>query len=152
MTESLVEDSRFKPYVRYYEQLNRENADELIKLVDPQIRFSDPFNDVTGAARVLAIFRGMLRLCRDLRIDVLHTSNRDDTLLMHWRMSFRSPLLAFNRPQVIEGMSIILIGSDGKIIEHRDYWDAASQIYMRIPLLGLPLRTARYLMRFMEQA
>jgi len=31
----------------------------------------------------------------------------------------------------------------GKVVEHIDYWDAAEQVYERLPLLGPILRRVR---------
>jgi hypothetical protein len=38
--------------------------------------------------------------------------------------------------QVIRGGSHLLLAADGRIAEHRDYWDAAEELYEKLPLIG----------------
>ena len=39
-----------------------------------------------------------------------------------------------------EGVSRMQINEEGKVISHIDYWDAAENVYEKIPLLGAVLR------------
>jgi steroid delta-isomerase len=36
---------------------------------------------------------------------------------------------------------------DGRVVYHRDYWDAAGELYERIPLLGALMRGVRRRLR-----
>ena len=47
------------------------------------------------------------------------------------------------RPLRIEGVSEVEIDGEGKVARHIDHWDAAGQVYERIPLLGGLLRQVR---------
>jgi hypothetical protein len=38
--------------------------------------------------------------------------------------------------QCILGASHLTVNSDGKISLHRDYWDAAEELYEKLPVLG----------------
>lgn len=40
----------------------------------------------------------------------------------------------------IHGASHIRLAADGKITYHRDYWDAAGGLYVKLPLIGPVLR------------
>ena len=44
-------------------------------------------------------------------------------------------------------MSEIHIGDDGLVTAHIDHWDSASQLLVRLPLIGLLLRPAMRLFR-----
>ncbi|MFW6322186.1 MAG: hypothetical protein ACOC02_01025, partial [Guyparkeria sp.] len=44
----------------------------------------------------------------------------------------------------IEGMSELVLGADGLVVEHVDYWDPAGQLYERVPLLGWLMRRIRH--------
>ena len=37
--------------------------------------------------------------------------------------------------------------ADGRVVEHRDYWDAAEQLYEKLPLIGGVLRLLKRSMR-----
>ena len=41
---------------------------------------------------------------------------------------------------LINGGSLLRISSDGLVNYHRDYWDAAEELYEKIPVLGWFLR------------
>jgi len=45
--------------------------------------------------------------------------------------------------QVIQGVSPLTFDDDGRVNFHRDYWDAASELYMKLPGISLLLRLLR---------
>jgi hypothetical protein len=47
--------------------------------------------------------------------------------------------------QCIRGATHICFATDGRVTMHRDYWDAAEELYEKLPLLG-------GLMRFLKRA
>jgi len=38
------------------------------------------------------------------------------------------------------GASHLLLDADGRITSHRDYWDAAEELYEKLPVLGALMR------------
>ena len=40
----------------------------------------------------------------------------------------------------IHGTSHIRFAADGRVQYHRDYWDAAGELYEQLPLVGLLMR------------
>jgi len=44
------------------------------------------------------------------------------------------------RTQRIQGVSQLELAADGRISLHRDYWDAAEELYEKLPLLGALMR------------
>jgi hypothetical protein len=42
--------------------------------------------------------------------------------------------------QVIRGGSHLTLDPDGRISDHRDYWDAAEELYEKLPGLGALMR------------
>ncbi len=43
-------------------------------------------------------------------------------------------------PITVRGASHLRFGADGRITLHRDYWDAAEELYEKLPLLGMLMR------------
>ena len=43
----------------------------------------------------------------------------------------------------IEGVTLLELRPDGKIVSHCEYWDAASQLYEKFPIIGPLLRMLR---------
>jgi steroid Delta-isomerase len=42
--------------------------------------------------------------------------------------------------QVIHGAGHIRFAADGRVVYHRDYWDAAEDLYEKLPVLGILMR------------
>ena len=45
--------------------------------------------------------------------------------------------------QTVRGASHLQYDAQGRITMHRDYWDAAEELYEKLPLLGLLMRWLR---------
>ena len=58
---------------------------------------------------------------------------------MTWRFLFTIRGKAY----VIEGGTHFILDEQGLIAIHRDYWDAAQELYEKIPVLGAVLRGLR---------
>ena len=58
---------------------------------------------------------------------------------MTWRFLFTLRGKAY----VIEGGTHFVLDEQGLIAMHRDYWDAAQELYEKIPVLGAVLRGLR---------
>jgi hypothetical protein len=44
---------------------------------------------------------------------------------------------------VIHGATHLRFAPDGRIAYHRDYWDAANELYAKLPLIGPVMRWLR---------
>ena len=137
-------------YAAAFAGLTPETMDDLMDTLSPQVRFSDPFNDVTGHAGFRAIFAHMFETCEDPRfhiLDIAHGSQGGGRrAYLRWRMSGR--LKAWPRTSLdFEGMSEVHVGGDGLITAHIDHWDSASQLLARLPVIGALLRPVLRLFR-----
>lgn len=108
------------------------SPDSVVRLRDhyaPQARFRDPFNDVHGVESIERIFRHMFEQLDGPRFVVL---DRAVDAPVAWR---------------IHGASRLLFDAAGRVVEHRDYWDAAEELYESVPVLGAVLRRIRARLR-----
>ena len=128
-----------KPVVAFFEGLKPEDLPRLGALYAPGVRFKDPFNEVTGVAAVAAIFGHMFANLDGPRFEVRDVVVQGDQAFLSWDFVFR--MRRFNRAeQRIRGGSHLRFGPDGLITEHRDYWDAAEELYEKLPVLGALMR------------
>jgi len=105
-------------------------------------RFKDPFSDLRGHDRLRRLFTAMLRDVRDYRLVVDEHVMNGETGWLKWTMSGHVRALGAER-WVVTGVSIIRFDDEGKVSEHVDYWDAAGQMYERLPVIGWILRRIR---------
>jgi steroid Delta-isomerase len=128
----------------FFETLSPGTVARLPDHYDEAARFVDPFNDVTGHAAIARIFTDMFERLDAPRFVVTGRYaatgvTPEDEAMLRWEMRFRSRLLGEGE-HVIEGTTRLCFGKDGRVVLHRDYWDAAGELYARLPILGLPIR------------
>jgi len=124
----------------YFESLTRQSVSDLARFYATDCRFRDPFNDVRGIAALATIFTHMFDTLDAPRFIVRDRVVEGDRVLLTWDFEFR---FRSWRPQVtqrIHGASLITFNDAGLVREHRDYWDAAEELYEKLPLIGALLR------------
>ena len=124
-----------QPFVAFFEQLKPEDLPRLGRFYAADTRFKDPFNEVVGVESVAAIFGHMFANLDGPRFEVRDLIVQGDQAFLSWDFVFR--MRRFNRAeQRIRGGSHLRFGPDGLITDHRDYWDAAEELYEKLPVLG----------------
>ena len=124
----------------FFERLTRERLGELGHLYAEQARFKDPFNEVVGVAAIRAIFEHMYERLDEPRFAVTQRLVDGDQAFLVWDFRFRFKGSGLQPEQTIRGGSHLRLASDGRVLEHRDYWDAAEELYEKLPVLGALMR------------
>lgn len=124
---------------RFYETLSPQSVARVRALYAPDASFKDPFNDVRGHAAIVAIFEHMYVQVDAPRFVVLSRIQQGDEAFLTWEFRFRMKRLV-SAPQCVRGASHIRFDADGLVALHRDYWDAAEELYEKLPLLGAFMR------------
>ena len=128
-------------YARAFEVMTEASLADLPALLAPDVRFVDPFNDVRGADRYVAIFRHMYEVCGDPAFVVLDKAIGQRAAYLKW--SFKGRMKGKPTTFEIIGMSEVTFDAEGRVTAHIDHWDAAGQLYERVPVLGAVLRMLR---------
>lgn len=128
---------------RYADAFERLTPDALLGLrvlCRADVVFVDPFNEVRGIDGFVAVFEHMFRTVEAPRFEVLDTAlGRDSrTGYVKWRMTGRARRGSFEID--ITGMSEVAFDATGLVARHVDHWDAASQLYARLPVVGPAVR------------
>lgn len=129
-------------YIAYFETLTPETTARLGEFVTPDVHFRDPFNDVRGAARFRAVLNHMFQTMEDSRFVVTDRAIGQAASYVRWNYTFR-PRGRGGPAWEIVGMTEIAFGDAGRVTAHLDHWDAAGQIYERLPVLGSLMRLIR---------
>ena len=119
-----------------FEHLSRERLPELATLYTEGARFKDPFNEVFGTAAITHIFEHMFESLHPPRFVVTQRIVDGAQVFLVWEMRFRFKRFDTVSPQVIRGGSHLTLANDGRISDHRDYWDAAEELYEKLPVVG----------------
>lgn len=127
------------PLIAWYEGLRPETVGELRHFYAADAAFKDPFNDVHGLAPIERIFRHMFVQVESPRFVVTRRFPAGDEAMLLWEFHFstRGPC---RQNLCITDASHLRFNAAGKVTAHVDYWDAAGELYARLPLLGAPMR------------
>ena len=138
-TVNPITDRRLIAVVQFYEHLSPGHLSQLDALYTPDAFFKDPFHEVRGQLAIAAIFHHMYASLNLPYFRVLTAMVQGDEAFVRWQFHFR-----FKRKptteEIIEGVTHIRFASDGRVQRHRDYWDAAEELYERIPGLAILMR------------
>lgn len=126
--------------VAFFEQLVPADAERIGEFYAADASFRDPFNDVRGVAEISRVFRHMFEELADFRFVITETITGDAGALLVWDFTFRIRKWRPDTVQTIHGATHVKFAPDGKVAYHRDYWDAAEELYAKLPLIGPVMR------------
>jgi len=129
------DDPQVQRLIEAFERLAPADLPRLNAVYTADARFKDPFNEVQGVAAIAGIFEHMFRTLDAPRFVIRDVIVQDRQVFLSWDFLFR--MRRYNRAeQCIRGASHLRLAADGRISEHRDYWDAAEELYEKLPLVG----------------
>jgi hypothetical protein len=125
--------------IDWFENLSPQTIDRIPQLYAANAEFKDPFNEVRGTDAIARIFRHMFTQVDEPRFVIGSRFSGDDGVMLLWDFHFRT---RGRRPQAIcvRGTSHLRFDAAGKVVLHRDYWDAAEELYAKLPVLGALMR------------
>ena len=119
-------------YAAHWGRLERGTVGDLKGLAVPKLHFRDPFHELCCVDQVVAMLERMFDTLSEPRFVVTTRASRGSVTFYRW--DFTSSLRG--RAVRIEGVSEVQFDAAGLVMTHHDHWDAASQVYARMPLLG----------------
>lgn len=126
--------------VAYFETLTPQSVANLATLYDPQARFKDPFKGVRGLAAIESIFSHMFVSLEAPRFIITGQIVQGQQCFLTWEFRFKFRNFKRDVEQTILGGSHLQFSEQGLITLHRDYWDAAEELYEKLPLVGSLMR------------
>jgi steroid delta-isomerase len=98
--------------------------------------FRDPFNEVRGAAALKRILAHMFETLDAPTFTIRETTIEGSTAVLVWDFDFRVKRWQPGVTRRIHGASHVRFAPDGRVAYHRDYWDAAGELYATLPVVG----------------
>lgn len=131
--------------VRFYETISLDTLHaQLAQVYAPDARFKDPFNEVRGIGEIGRIFEHMFEQVNEPHFVVTARVLDGSQAFLTWEFLFRMKRFS-KETQCILGATHIIFDADGKVAVHRDYWDAAEELYEKLPLVGSLMRWLKQL-------
>jgi steroid delta-isomerase len=133
-------NDRVDALMLYFETLTPQSVSGLQRFYAKDCRFKDPFNDVRGLAALETIFRHMFDQLDAPRFIVRERVVEMPRVLLTWDFEFRFRRWQSRVTQCIHGASLLTFDEAGLVVVHRDYWDAAEELYEKLPGIGALMR------------
>jgi hypothetical protein len=128
--------ARLDALVTFFENITEATVPRLREFYAPDAYFKDPFNEVRSVADIERIFAHMYVGLHEPRF-VIHTRiEQGDEAFLAWDFQFRIKRFQPEKTQIIRGGSHLRWDANSKVAFHRDYWDAAEELYEKLPVLG----------------
>ena len=132
-------DPRVQRVIDAFEALQPADVARLGELYTPNARFKDPFNEIQGVPAIQRVFEHMFVALDGPRFVIREAVCEGDQCFLTWDFLFRMRSLRKDE-QTVRGSTHLRFAADGRIEWHRDYWDAAEELYEKLPGLGALMR------------
>lgn len=129
----------FNGYRIFLESLTADRIAELTHYVSEDVVFRDPLHDVSGSEAMRGIFTNLFKNVTGIDFRVDSHAVRDELVFFQWTLAGTLS----GRPWAVKGATRLVFNSAGKVIEQVEYWDVASQLYERFPIIGQLLKWLR---------
>jgi ketosteroid isomerase-like protein len=127
---------RLEELVRFYESLTPQSVAHMAEFYAEDAYFKDPFNEVRALHEIQAIFGKMFRTLQSPRFSVTERIVGETSVALTWDFDFGLR----GSPIRVRGASVLRFDTDGRVNYHRDYWDAAEELYEKLPVVGALMR------------
>ena len=132
-------DARVARIVEAFETLTPADVARMGEFYAAEAVFKDPFNEVRGVPEIERVFSHMYVALDGPYFVVKDVLVQGDQCFLSWDFHFR--FRRFSRElQTVRGASHLVLNERGLITLHRDYWDAAEELYEKLPGVGALMR------------
>ena len=108
--------------------------------------FRDPFNDVIGIEHIKQIFKHMFEQVECPKFIITRAIIHEGEAMLFWDFKFNLTIFWQKKSRCIQGVSHVCFDETGLVKMHRDYWDAAEELYSHLPIIGSWMRALQRLM------
>lgn len=126
--------------IAFFENLSPADVATIGQFYGPQARFKDPFNEVMGVPAIQGIFAHMFEALEQPRFVVTGRVVQGQQCFLTWDFLFAFKDFHKGVTQTVRGASHLVLDEQGLVSLHRDYWDAAEELYEKLPVVGALMR------------
>ena len=126
----------FAQIAQFFEDLDTQNLAQLKNFYSPAAQFKDPFNQVQGIEAIEQIFLHMYESLENPRFVITTQVVDGHQAFLTWDFKFRFKRFDTITEQVVKGTTHLVLDDQLRITLHRDYWDAAEELYEKLPWVG----------------
>ncbi len=134
----------FNRVQRYFTSMTAASVREQTSLVyAPQGYLNDTLVAIEGSGNIEAYFAHTAGQVRTLSIQFLERAPVGTDWYGRWQMTVVADGLNSGQPILTYGVTQFRFDAQGRILIHKDFWDAGSGLYEQLPILGGVIRRVR---------
>jgi len=129
--------------VAFFETIGPDDVARIRDLYSADAFFKDPFNEVQGVNAITPIFSHMFDALIQPRFVITQKVQQGEHCFVTWDFLFAMRKFEPNTTQTIRGASHLVFRLEEgvwRVAIHRDYWDAAEELYEKLPVVGALMR------------
>ena len=125
--------------VKFFEHLQPADVGRIADIYTADAQFKDPFNEVKGISAIELIFGHMFEALEAPRFVITQQVQNGAQCFVTWDFFFSVPRMDKGAMQTIRGATHFVLREEAgvwRVAVHRDYWDAAEELYEKLPVVG----------------
>lgn len=129
--------------VHFFEHLQAVDVRRMGDVYTHDAQFKDPFNEVQGLPAIERIFAHMFDTLEAPHFVITQHVQQGAQCFVTWDFLFAMPGKHDGHTLTIRGATHFVFREDAgvwRVAVHRDYWDAAEELYEKLPLIGSLMR------------
>ncbi len=131
---------RFK---KVFNELDKDHLDLLEQIYTPDVKFRDPVHTLNGLPALRdyysRLYEGVISCQFTFEAEVIEGQQG----MLVWIMRFQHRRFRAGEKLELSGVSHLQFLDDGRVHDHRDYFDMGEFIYERVPVLGSVIRAIK---------
>ncbi|RZQ54867.1 transcriptional regulator [Pseudoalteromonas phenolica] len=122
-------------FLKLYNQLDKSNLELLNEVYADNIIFEDPLHRIEGLPALTDYFANMYENLNQGQFEIHTSFEQDDQASVYWVMTFSHKKIKQGQSLKVNGNTYLEF-ENGKVVYHRDYFDAGEMIYQHLPVFG----------------
>ena len=125
-------------YASFFENINKNTSiKDYERFFDENSYFKDPFHEVRGVEKIYGVFQKMYENLDEPKFKVLDIAQNKEVFYIEWEFNFY--FKNDKEKQSFIGLSKV-IHDEKKVMSHIDFWDAAENLYEKLPIISNIIR------------
>ena len=138
----LIQERELKKFfnLSYGEQV--PTKEEWESLYNKEVKFIDPTQEKDGIDAYIKAQDGLIKRSDDIYLESHSIAINKNIAFIEWTMGLKIKGLEF----LYDGTTRLIFDDEGKVKEHRDYFDFCSSTFRNVPVIGrfFPLLYSRF--------
>ncbi len=101
-------------------------------LYNKNVKFIDPTQEKNGIDAYIEAQDGLIKICDDIYLESHSIAINERIAFVEWTMGLKIKGIEF----IYDGTTRLIFDDEGKVKEHRDYFDFCSGTFGNIPVIG----------------